>query len=40
MAASPVLRRSGRYGVLFLALATAAATVIADYLAYQALTGI
>jgi hypothetical protein len=36
----PTLRRSSRFGVLMLAVATAAATVIADYVAYHALAGI
>jgi hypothetical protein len=40
MAASPALRRSGRFGVLLLALATAAAAILADYLACKALIGI
>jgi hypothetical protein len=40
LAANPSVRRSGRFGVLLLALATAAATVIADYVAYHALTNI
>ena len=38
--ANPSIRRNGRFGMLLLALATAAATVIADYVAYHALTGI
>jgi hypothetical protein len=40
MAANPSVRRCGGFGVLLLALATAAATVIADYVAYHALTTI